>query len=339
MAQLGHLALLSALVLSSCALPLDLLGKWRGSARLIQSGRVTTFASCACVSIALIGFYIALEGKGFHAANVASLTWRASSTGHESITPWSGNAHSLLYWLWAQTVIVSMYFGRCREDRRRFCANARVVANLVSVFFLLVLMVETNPFTIFDPRSPGGAAFDFRLSSWPVLMLAYACFAVPLAWSFAWLKSDNALRPYPPLREIRLTILGSWFVLTVGEILSAVMGALLIHRHAGFEGSWLRHVPQNVSLMPWLPATALLCGSRLFKQDAAAATWIVGLSLITFSSCILTTFVGRPDMPAGARRLFVILLIHIWALAAVLVWRRYRRSRRPDKTREARCDS
>jgi hypothetical protein len=44
-------------------------------------------------------------------------------------------------------------------------------------------------------------------------------------------------------------------------------------------------------------------------------------------------------MPAGARRLFIILLIHIWVLAATLVWRRRRRSRRSDKTPEARCHS
>jgi cytochrome c biogenesis factor len=84
--------------------------------------------------------------------------------------------------------------------------------------------------------------------------------------------------------------------------------------------------------MPWLPATALLCGSRICRRDAAVAKWIVALSLITFSACILTTFLGRPDMPAGARRLFIILLIHIWALAAISVGRRYRRLRRSDKT-------
>ncbi len=335
MAELGHFALLSALVLSSCAIGADLVGKWRGSARLIRSGRDATIASCACLSIAVIALIVALAGNDFETANIACRTWSASSLGYESMTPWPGNAFSLLFWLWAQTGLVSMVFGRCREDHRRFCANARVAANLVSVFFLLVLTFEISPFAIFDPRSPGGAAFDLRLYN-PILLLGYASFAIPLAWSFAWLKWDNARGPAPLLKQVRRGIFLSWFFLTVG----AVLGAWLVYRQVGYEGHWLRDVAQNVSLMPWLPATVLLCGSRICKRDAVAAKWIVPLSLIIFSSCILTTFVGRPDMPAGPRKLFIILLIHIWALAAILVWRRRRRSapetpQKTDKAQEA----
>lgn len=335
MVQLGHFALLSALVLSSCAIPLDLLGKWRGSARLIRSGRDATIASCACLSIAVIAFIIALTGSDFETAYAAWRTSTKSSSGYKSITPWPGTAGSLLLWLLAQTGFVSIAFSRCREDHRRFNANARVAANLVSVFFLLVLTLEISPFALFEPLPPSGAVFDPRLQN-PALLMGYASFAVPLAWSFAWLKWDNAQGADPLLKQVRRGILMSWFFLTFG----AVLGAWLIYRQVGSEGSWLRDVAQEVSLIPWLPATALLCGSRLYRRDAAAAKWIVTLSLITFSSCILTTFLGRPEMPAGARRLFIILLIHIWALAAILMWRRRRRSafgdlERPGKMQKA----
>jgi cytochrome c-type biogenesis protein CcmF len=332
MAQWGHYALLSALVLSSCAIPADLVGKWRGSARLIRSGRDATIASFACLSIAVFVLIIALVGNEFEGANIAWRTWSASFSGYKSTTPWPGNALSLLFWLWIQTGFISMFFGTCREDRREFCANARVAANLICVFFLLVLTFEISPFAIFDPHSPGGAAFDLLHDSPAMLMVAYASLAVPLAWSFAWLKSDDAQKPHPPLKHIRSGILASWLLLTIGEAFSAVIGALLIWRQVGFEGGWLRYVLQNVSLVAWLPATALLCWSQLQKRNAVATKWIVPLSLITFSSCILTTFLGQPDMPAGARKLFIILLIHLWALTAVFSWRRYRRSSRSGPT-------
>lgn len=344
MVQLGHYALLSALLVSSCAIPADLLGKWRGSIRLIWSGRVATIASGACVSIAMIAFCIASFGIDSDAWNIASRSLSASRYGYENLKPWPGNALSLLLWLWVLTAVVSVEFGRSRGIHREFCANARVAGNLVNVFFLLVLTVEISPFTVFDPHSPGGAAFDLLLHSPAPLMLAYALLAVPLVWSFAWLKSDCIQEPYPPLNQIHRVILASWLFLTVFEVLAAVMCAWLIHRQAGFEGTWLRYVAPNISLAPWLPATALLCWSLLNKRNAVATKWIVPLSLITFSSCILTTFVGRPDMPAGARRLFIILLIHIWTLAAISLWRRRSRSAKsdpdlPDKTEEIRCDS
>ncbi len=63
MAGLGHLALLLAFVLSSCAIVADLLGNWRSSARLIWSGRVATCLSFGCLSIAVITLAIALGGS------------------------------------------------------------------------------------------------------------------------------------------------------------------------------------------------------------------------------------------------------------------------------------
>lgn len=333
MAEVGHFALLSALVLSSCAIVADLVGKWRGSARLIRSGRDATIASFICLSIAVIALIIALAGSDFESAYAVRRTSTPFSAGYESITPSPATAVSMLFWLFGQAGFALIEFVGCREDRRRFNANARIAANLVSVFFLLVVAFKINPFAIFDPVPPGGAVFNPRLLD-SALLVGYASCVVPLAWSFAWLKWDNSQQMDSLLGYIHRHILMSWFFLTVG----AVGGALLIYRQVGSEGGWLKEVIRDVWLMPWLPATALLCWSRLHKRNAVATKWIVPLSLITFSSCILTTLVGRPDMPAGARRLFIILLIHIWALAAISVWRRYRRSNRSDKTRKMRCD-
>lgn len=326
MVQLGHYALLSALILTSCAIPLDLLGKWRGSTRLIRSGRDATIASFTCLSIALAAFIIAVVGIDSDAAKIATRSLRARYYGYENLKPWPGNAFSLLFWLWGLTANVSFEFARCREDHREFCANARVPGNLLNFFFLLVLTVEISPFSIFDPHPPGGVVLDLLLFSPPLLMISYALFAIPLVWSFAWLKSDNAQGAYPPLKRIHRNILEAWLLLTVFEVVAAVMGSLLIWRKASFEGDWLLYVPQNICLVAWLPATALLCWSRLHKRNVVSVKWIVPLSLTTFSSCILTTFVGQSDMPAGARRLFIILLIQLWSLAAILVWRRRKRS-------------
>ena len=336
MAQLGHFALLPALVLGSCAIVADLLGNWHNSGGLIRSGRDATIASFACLSFAVIALMVVLTGSDFESAYVAWRNSIESSSDSKSIAPWPGTAGSLLFWLFAQTGFVSIAFSKCRDDNRKFCASARVAANLVSIFFLLVLTFEINPFALFEPLPPRGAVFDLRLHN-PALLMGYASFAVPLAWSFAWLKWDNAQEPAPLFKQVRYWILSAWLFLTVG----VAVGAWLVYRQVGSEGPWLRDVAQNVSLMPWLPATALLCGSRIFKRDAAAAKWIVAISLITFSSCILATFVGRPEMPAGPRRFFIILLIHIWALAAILVWRRRRRSvpetpQKTDKAHEAR---
>ena len=332
-AEVGHFALLSALVLSSCAIPADFVGKWRGRTRLIRSGRDATILSFGCLSIAVITLANALGSSDFAIAYVARHTSSASSLEDKIVALWTGAGGSLLFWLWVQTGFVSIAFGKCQAHHRRFCADARVAANLACVFFLLALTFEINPFSLSQQVSPNDASLDQRPVH-PSLIIGYAAYGVSFVWSFAWLKWDNAQGPAPLFKQVRYWILLAWLLLTVG----VAIGAWLVYEQVGWDGGWLRDVTQNVSLVPWLPATALLCGSRVYKRDAAVAKWIVALSLITFSSCILATFLGRPDMPAGARRLFVILLIYIWALAAILVWRRHRRSRRSDKAPGARCN-
>ncbi|MEA3227197.1 MAG: cytochrome c biogenesis protein CcsA [Planctomycetota bacterium] len=342
MAQLGHLALLLAFIVSSCAITADILGKWRGSAGLIRSGRDATIASFACLTVAVTILLIALVGSDFSIAYVAQHTSNALATSYKISALWAGAAGSLLLWLWMQAGFVVIVFGKCKGDQRAFCANARVVANLVCVFFLLVLTFRMNLFAVSEVAISDGAGLDLRLQHLvtalhpPILFIGYAACVVPFAWSFAWLKWDTAQGPAPLYKQIRNWILPAWLFLTIG----AVLGAWLAYEQLGSEGHWLQDVAQNVSVMPWLPATALLYCSRIHKRDAAVAEWIVVLSLITFTSCVLATFPGRPDMPAGARKLFIILLIHIWVLAAISSWRRYRRStqgdpEQPDKAEKA----
>jgi len=332
MAQLGHLALLLAFVLSSCAIAADVLGNWRSSAGLIRAGRDATIVSFGCLSIAVITLAIALGSSDSDIAYVARHTSSASPLGYKIVALWAGAGGSLLFWLWVQTGFVSIAFGKCQTHHRKFCADARVAANLVCVFFLLALTFEINPFAVSKQVLPNSASLDPHPLH-PSLIIGYASYVVSFAWSFAWLKWDNAQGPAPLFKQVRYWILSAWLFLTIG----AAIGVWSAHGQLGSADSWLWAVARNVSLMPALPATVLLCCSWICERNSTVVRWIVTLSLITFSSCILATFVGRPDMSAGARRLFIILLIHIWALAAISLWRRRSRStqgdpERPEKT-------
>jgi len=213
MAEVGHFALLSALVLSSCAIPLDILGNWRSSAGLIRAGRDATILSFGCLSIAVITLAIALGSSDFDIAYVARHTSSTSPLGHKIVALWAGAGGSLLFWLWVQTGFVSIAFGKCQAHHRRFCADARVAANLVGVFFLLALTFEINPFAVSEQVSPNGASLDPRPLH-PSLIIGYAAYGVSFAWSFAWLKWDPAHRPVPLLKQARHGILIFWCFLT-----------------------------------------------------------------------------------------------------------------------------
>lgn len=354
MTEFGHFTLLAAFVLSSCAVMADLVGKWRGSGEFILSGRYATVASFACLSAAVTVLLIVLVRCDFSVAYVARHSAPELSAWSKISALWAEVSGSLLLWLWMQAGFVAIVFARRREDVKPFYANARVAANLVCVFFLLALILKTNPFAASEAGAPDGGGLDPRLQHPlaalhpPILLTGYAACAVPFAWSFGWLKWNAARGPAPLLNQVRNWILLAWLFLTLGLLL----GVWSAYEHLGWEGNWLRNIAQNFSLLPWLSASALLYFSRVCRRNSASEKWIVALSLVTFTLCISAVFLTRSGPALGLRafgepalaRLFIILLIHIWVLAAISLRRRGGRQvrtqvQRSDNAHEVRDES
>ncbi len=350
MAELGHFALLLAFILGSCATPLDMLGNLRSRVGLMRCGRNATIACFACLSVAMAVLWIALIRGDFTIAYVAEHTSKAQPLAHRISALWAGAAGSIMLWLWLQTGFVALVFSKCKGNYAKFSASARGMANLACVFLLLGVTFKINPFAASETAVLDSAGLNPRPQHptmalhLPILVIGYAASAIPFAWSSAWLKWDVAQGPAPLSRQVRNWILSAWLFLTVG----AALGAWSAYEQLGWEGNWLGDVAQNVSLMPWLTATALLYCCRIYERNAAVAKWMVILSLVTFSLCISAVFLTRPGLHAfpepALRKLLTILLIHMWVLTAVAAWRKYRNSargdlERPDKTQEAKSDS
>ena len=147
MTGLGNFALLLALFLSSYAVVIDLLGSFRQDTGLIKSARNATVAYTACLSVAMIALWILLVKSDFSVIYVAAHTSRALPFPYKISALWAGSAGSLLLWLWFQAVFLVMVYCKSEYKHRSFSANARMVANLVSVFFLIILNKD-NPFKI-----------------------------------------------------------------------------------------------------------------------------------------------------------------------------------------------
>lgn len=335
MSELGRFALLLGLCLSSYAILADLLGAWRGRAELWRSGRNATIAGLACLTIA-IGILWALLVRGdFGVRYVAEHTSRALPFVYKLTALWAGAAGSLLLWLWLQNGFVVLAFSTSRNGVGRFCAHARAAANLVAVFFLIVLIFDKDPFALSVSTPTDGAGLNPLLQHPamalhpPTLFVGYAAFAIPFAWTFAVLRSD-APKSAPVLFErARNWALSAWMLLTVG----IALGAWWAYEELGWGGYWAWDAVENSSLIPWLTATALLHCGRTYRAHTKIAIWFMVLSLVTFSLCIFGTFLTRYGLVTsvhafsepGLGMLFIVLLIHIWVFAGLFFVRWYRR--------------
>jgi len=341
--ELGRFALRLGLCLSSYAILVDLLGLWRNRNELLRSGRNATVVSLLSLTVAVLCLWILLVRSEFAVSYVAEHTSRALPLIYKLAAFWAGASGSLLLWLWLQTGFVVLVFSTVATGRDRFCANARAAANLVTVFFFLVLIFDKDPFAL-QPTTPSdGAGLNPLLQHPamalhpPALFVGYAALIIPFAWTFACLRASDS-SPLPPLFErARNVSLLAWMFLTVG----IALGAWWAYEELGWGGYWAWDPVENSSLMPWLTATALLHCGRTYRAHAKVATWFMVLALVTFSLCIFGTFLTRYGLVSsvhafpepGLGILFLVLLIHIWVLAGVLFLRRYLRRKATSEVR------
>ncbi|MCU0914053.1 MAG: cytochrome c biogenesis protein CcsA [Planctomycetes bacterium] len=333
MPDLGQFALRLGLFLSSYALLVDLVGRLRHRRELLVSGRNATLAALLCLTVACGVLGILLVRSDFAVQYVAENTARALPLVYKLTALWAGAAGSLLLWLWLQTGFVVGAFSRVDEDTGRFCAAARAAANLVAVFFFLVLIFDKDPFRLSVTTPRDGAGLNPLLQHPamvlhpPALFLGYAAFVIPYAWTFAALGVQGPGRPGVLLDRTRQWLLFAWMFLSIG----IALGAWWAYEELGWGGYWAWDPVENSSLIPWLTATALLHCARTYRTGGKTSHWFMVLAIATFSLCIFGTFLTRyglvssvhafPDPGLGI--LFLVLLILIWVAAGLLVVARW----------------
>jgi cytochrome c-type biogenesis protein CcmF len=337
MPDLGQFALRLGLFLSAYAILADLLGRWQNRGELLKSGRNATLGCLLCLTIACMALSVLLVRGEFAVKYVAENTARALPLVYKLTALWAGAAGSLLLWLWLQTGFVALAFPQSSGDTGRFCAGARAAANLVAVFFFLVLIFDKDPFGLSVTTPRDGAGLNPLLQHPamvlhpPALFLGYAAFVIPYAWTFAALRRQDLSRPPVLFDRARHWLLFAWMFLSIG----IALGAWWAYEELGWGGYWAWDPVENSSLIPWLTATALLHCARTYRADGKTSLWFMVLAVATFSLCIFGTFLTRyglvfsvhafPDPGLGI--LFLVLLIVIWVIAGLLflLWRLRRR--------------
>ena len=334
MAELGHFALLLGLFLSGYAVFADLLGAWRKDIGSIESGRNATIASLTCLTVSMVALWLLLVGRDFGVSYVAEHTSKDLPIVYRISALWAGAGGSLLLWLWLQVGFVVLLFCRLDKTKRIFAATARAAVNVVSVFFLLVLVLDKNPFALSVVAPADGLGLNPLLQHPamalhpPTLFIGYAAFAIPFAWAIASLARHGTQDEFDLFKQARNWILLAWLFLTIG----IVLGSWWAYEELGWGGYWAWDPVENSSLMPWLTATALLHCSRMYKPRTSISVWLIILSLATFSLCIFGTFLTRYGLVSsvhafpepGLGILFLVLLVIIWIMAALLFWRAHR---------------
>ena len=210
---------------------------------------------------------------------------------------WAGQEGSLLFWTLAAALICLIF--QHSYAYKRLGGNTRFLfwaLHFISLaFFLLLLIVWSNPFSTFPSPPADGEGLNpilrhpAMILHPPLLFIGYAGLLIPaclaVAQSFTKRKDAEAAwvllsRPYA---------LAAWIALSLGIIL----GAWWSYMELGWGGYWAWDPVENASLVPWLLCTAFVHSAALERRRQILSRSNVLLAVLTFTSTLVATWLTR----------------------------------------------
>ena len=120
-----------------------------------------------------------------------------------------------------------------------------------------------------------------------MLYLGYVGSSIIFSSSLAAMTLNDISRDWA--KHIKKWVLVSWFFLTLGILL----GSIWAYYELGWGGFWFWDPVENVSLMPWLALTTLLHCILVLEKKLFLTSWVVILSIATFTLSMSGTFLVR----------------------------------------------
>ncbi|CAG2147111.1 heme lyase CcmF/NrfE family subunit [Cupriavidus numazuensis] len=336
--ELGHFALIVALLAAMVQAMLPLAGAASASAAWMSVARPAARVQCALVVLAYVTLTLAFAGNDFSVRYVAANSNSDLPLAYRLAAVWGGHEGSMLLWtlmlaLWSLAVSV---FSR----RLPLPVVARVlgVMGAISSGLLLFLLFASNPFIRLLPPAMAGRDLNPLLQDPgmvfhpPMLYMGYVGFAVTFAFAVAALLEGRLDAAWARWARPWTTV--AWMFLTLGIML----GSAWAYYELGWGGWWFWDPVENASFMPWLAGTALMHSLAVTEKRGAFRAWTALLAIFTFSLSLLGTFLVRSGVLTSVhafavdpkRGIFILALLGlVTGLAlALFAWRAPRLARR-----------
>jgi len=329
--EIGHFALVLALLLAIAQAVFGLGGAARGQGAWMQAARSALAGQFVFVAIAFGALALAFIERDFSVLYVATNSNSELPIFYRIAAVWGAHEGSLLLWalcLAAWSLAVSALSTSLQAPFR-----SRVVGilGLISIGFLLFMLTTSNPFERLVPAAIEGRDLnpllqDFALTIHPpILYLGYVGFAVAFAFACATLLEGRLDVTWA--RWTRPWTLAAWLFLTVG----IALGSWWAYYELGWGGWWFWDPVENASFMPWLAGTALIHSLAVTEKRGLFKSWTLLLAVTAFSLSLLGTFLVRSGVLVSvhafatdpARGLFILgfLTVVIGGALLLYAWR------------------
>ena len=317
--ELGHFALILALLVAVVQGVLPLWGTWNGNVGWQSLARASALMQAALVALAFACLASSFLANDFSVIYVTQHSNTLLPKPYQFAAVWGGHEGSLLLWvlllaIWSAAVAVF-------SGSLPLAMVARVlgVLGLVSVGFLSFILTTSNPFERMLPAAQEGRDLNPLLQDPglvihpPMLYMGYVGMSVAFAFAIAALLSGRLDAAWA--RWSRPWTVIAWTFLTFG----IGLGSWWAYYELGWGGWWFWDPVENASLMPWLVGTALIHSLIVTEKRGSFKAWTVLLAIAAFSLSLLGTFLVRSGVLTSvhafasdpARGVFVLLFLAV----------------------------
>jgi cytochrome c-type biogenesis protein CcmF len=329
--ELGHFALIVALLLALVQGILPITGAARGNAILMSVARPAAAGQFVFVTIAISCLAYAFLNSDFSVLYVAQNSNSQLPSYYRFAALWGGHEGSLLLWtflLTTWTVAVAQFSKHLPQE---MVARVIGVMGLIAAGFLLFMLTTSNPFERLLPAALDGRDLNPLLQDPgmvihpPMLYMGYVGFSVAFAFALSALLGGNLDATWARWSRPWTTV--AWVFLTLGICL----GSGWAYYELGWGGWWFWDPVENASFMPWLVGTALMHSLAVTEKRGAFKSWTVLLAITAFSLSLLGTFLVRSGVltsvhafasdPRRGMFILIFLVVVIGASLLLFAWR------------------
>jgi cytochrome c-type biogenesis protein CcmF len=330
-AEIGHFALVLALVLAAVQSVAPLVGARRRDGRLMRIADSTALAQFGFVALAFAALTACYVQSDFSVINVAENSHSAMPPIYRFTSVWGNHEGSILLWVLILSLfgaLVALFGGSIPAPLK---SSVLAVQSWIATTFYLFILITSNPFLRFPEAPLEGRDLNPILQDLglaihpPLLYLGYVGFSITFSFAIAALIEGRIDAAWA--RWVRPWALMAWMCLTLG----IAMGSYWAYYELGWGGWWFWDPVENASLMPWLAGTALLHSALVMEKREALKVWSLLLAILTFSLSLIGTFLVRSGVLTSVhafandptRGIFIlgILVLFIGGSLALYAWR------------------
>jgi cytochrome c-type biogenesis protein CcmF len=315
--ELGHFAIILALVVSLVQTSLPLIGAQRNNASLMQLGTSCGIAAFVLVALSFAALTYSFVVSDFSVLLVATNSQIAKPLIYKFSGVWANHEGSMLLWVFILVIFSALIAAFGKSLPQSLKARVLSVQGMIASAFLMFLIFTSNPFARLLNVPADGNGMNPILQDPglaihpPTLYMGYVGFSVAFSFAVAALMEGKIDAAWA--RFVRPWVLLAWCFLTMG----ITLGSFWAYYILGWGGWWFWDPVENVSLMPWLAGTALLHSILVVEKRGALLSWTLLLSILTFSLSLIGTFVVRSGVLTSvhsfasdpARGIFILLIL------------------------------